>query len=208
MNQTSTNVTPPKPDNPVHQWRITKISMTSLYDRYWKGEHTVSHISDEGSKQGYRGSRTSQTEELLIAVHQCRHFTQFIVSVEGLIGKEAKTVLKVLAARKATKAGNTYSNVTGYMRERLSIVIVSEPPMCASGAPESPDVNNEQYTPPVGGYGRDGPPQILGTKCFSVSKNGFTISRSFHSQSSNLKFEKTMLYPNPHKSHPLQRQSV
>jgi hypothetical protein len=45
------------------------------------------------------------------------HFKEELnVSLDGLIGKEAKTVLKVLAARIATKAGNTYSSVMGYMR--------------------------------------------------------------------------------------------
>jgi hypothetical protein len=46
------------------------------------------------------------------------------VSVDGLIGKEAKTVLKVLEARISTKAGKTYVNVVGYMRARLTIEIV------------------------------------------------------------------------------------
>jgi hypothetical protein len=41
------------------------------------------------------------------------HFTPFIVSVDGLIGKEVKTILKVLAAIIATNAGNTYSNFMG-----------------------------------------------------------------------------------------------
>jgi hypothetical protein len=50
-----------------------------------------------------------------------------------LIGKEAKTVLKVLAAR-TTKAGNTYSNVMGYMRARLSIAIVRASHVCIRGS--------------------------------------------------------------------------
>jgi hypothetical protein len=51
-----------------------------------------------------------------------------------LIGKEAKTVLKVLAAITATKAGKTYSNVMGYMRARLSIVIVRATHVCLRGS--------------------------------------------------------------------------
>jgi hypothetical protein len=56
------------------------------------------------------------------------------VSVDGLIGKEAKTVLKVLAARTATKAGKTYSNVMGYMRACLSIAIVRATYVCLRGS--------------------------------------------------------------------------
>jgi hypothetical protein len=43
-------------------------------------------------------------------LNQRRQFTPFIVSVDSLIGKEAKSVLKVLAARAANKAGKMYSN--------------------------------------------------------------------------------------------------
>jgi hypothetical protein len=57
-----------------------------------------------------------------------------MVSVDGLIGKEANTVLKVLAARTATKAGNTYSNIMGYMRARPSIVIVRATHVCLRGS--------------------------------------------------------------------------
>jgi N-acetylmuramic acid 6-phosphate (MurNAc-6-P) etherase len=46
------------------------------------------------------------------------------VSGGGLIRKEAKMVLKVLAARTAIKAGKTYSNIMGYVRARLIIAIV------------------------------------------------------------------------------------
>jgi hypothetical protein len=42
---------------------------------------------------------------LQLCINQHCHFTPFIVSAEGLIGKEAKTVLKVIAARTATKVG-------------------------------------------------------------------------------------------------------
>jgi hypothetical protein len=38
---------------------------------------------------------------------QHHHFTPFIVLVDALVGKEEHTVLKVLAARTAIKAGKT-----------------------------------------------------------------------------------------------------
>jgi hypothetical protein len=67
-------------------------------------------------------------------LNHIHHFTPFIVSVDGLIGKEAKTFLKVLAARTATKAGKTYSNVMGYTRARLSISIVRAAHVCLIGS--------------------------------------------------------------------------
>jgi hypothetical protein len=56
------------------------------------------------------------------------------VSVDGLIGKEAKTVLKFLAAGTAITAGKRYSNGMGYMRERLSIAIFRASRVCLRGS--------------------------------------------------------------------------
>jgi hypothetical protein len=65
---------------------------------------------------------------------QRHHFIPFIVSVDGLIRKEAKMVLKVLAARTSTKSGKMYSNVMGYMRARLSIAIIRATHVCIRGS--------------------------------------------------------------------------
>jgi hypothetical protein len=65
---------------------------------------------------------------------QHHRFTPSIVSVGGLIGKEANTILKFIAARTAIKAGKTYSNVMGYMRARLSISIVRATHVCLRGS--------------------------------------------------------------------------
>jgi hypothetical protein len=67
-------------------------------------------------------------------LNQRCHVTPFIVPVDGLIRKEAKTVLKVLAARTAAKAGKTYSSVMRYMRARLSIAIVRTTHVCLRGS--------------------------------------------------------------------------
>jgi hypothetical protein len=94
-----------------------------------------SHLSDEGPKKGSQGSRMSQEEEILTAVPQPEcHFTSFIVSFDGLTGKEAETVLKFLAARTTNKAGNKYSNIMGYMRAHLSISIVRATHVCLRGS--------------------------------------------------------------------------
>jgi hypothetical protein len=67
-------------------------------------------------------------------LEQRRYFTPFVVSVDGLLGKGAKTVLKVLAARTATKACKSYSNVMGHLRARTSIVIVRATHVCLRGS--------------------------------------------------------------------------
>jgi hypothetical protein len=57
-----------------------------------------------------------------------------MVSVDGLLGKEANAVLKVLAARTATKAGKSYLNVMGHLRTRMSIAIVRKTHVCLRGS--------------------------------------------------------------------------
>jgi hypothetical protein len=76
----------------------------------------------------------NKKKHLQPCLDQRRRFTPFSVSVDGLIGKEVKTVLKVLAARTATKAGKTHSNVMGYMRTRLSKAIVRATHVCLRGS--------------------------------------------------------------------------
>jgi hypothetical protein len=48
--------------------------------------------------------RLKKKKYLQPCLDQLRRFTPFIVSADGLIGKEVNMVLKVLAARTATKA--------------------------------------------------------------------------------------------------------
>jgi hypothetical protein len=78
--------------------------------------------------------RLKKKKYLQQCLDQRCQFAPFIVSVDGLIGEESKTVLKVLAERTVTKAGNMYSNVMVYMRARLSIAIVRSIHVCIRGS--------------------------------------------------------------------------
>jgi hypothetical protein len=71
---------------------------------------------------------------LQACLEQRQHFTPFVVSVDRLLGKEANTVLKVLAARTATTSGKSYSNVVGHLRARMSIVSVRATHVCLRGS--------------------------------------------------------------------------
>jgi hypothetical protein len=44
--------------------------------------------------------------------------------VDGLLGKEAKTVIKVIAQISAKKAGMSYSQYCGFIRARLNMAII------------------------------------------------------------------------------------
>jgi len=65
---------------------------------------------------------------------QRRHFTPFVVSTDGLLGKEAKTLLKVLSTLLAEKWGKSYSEVCGYVNARMSIAIVRATHLCIRGS--------------------------------------------------------------------------
>jgi predicted RNA-binding Zn-ribbon protein involved in translation (DUF1610 family) len=71
---------------------------------------------------------------LQACLEQRQHFTTSMVSVDGLLGKEAKTVFKFLAARIATKAGKSYSNVMGHLRARMRIAIIRVTHVCLRGS--------------------------------------------------------------------------
>jgi hypothetical protein len=65
---------------------------------------------------------------------QRRHFTPFVVSVDGLLGREAATFSKRLAAKLASKRQRTYSEVCGYVNARLSITIIRATHLCLRGS--------------------------------------------------------------------------
>jgi hypothetical protein len=51
-----------------------------------------------------------------------------VVSTDGLIGKEAKTLLKNI--HPIDKGGKSYSDVCGYVNARMSIAIVRATHLC------------------------------------------------------------------------------
>jgi hypothetical protein len=67
-------------------------------------------------------------------LEQRRHFTPFVCSTDGLLGREAQTFAKRLAAKLASKWQKTYSQVCGYVKARLSIAIVRATHLCLRGS--------------------------------------------------------------------------
>jgi hypothetical protein len=84
---------------------------------------------DESSPRGRWGICAPALPEVLTKYLQpCldkrHHFAPFVVSVDVLVGKEARTVSKTLAENQAHKIGKLYSYLCGFLRARLCIVIV------------------------------------------------------------------------------------
>jgi len=61
---------------------------------------------------------------------QHRHFTPFVVSVDGLLGKEAQRVIQALAGHLANRSKYNYSQVCTFVCAHLSIAIVHAMHMC------------------------------------------------------------------------------
>jgi hypothetical protein len=67
-----------------------------------------------------------------------RHFTPFVCSVDGMLGREAKTFAQRLAAMLANRWEKSYSQVCGYVNSRLSISIVRATHLCMRGGSRVP----------------------------------------------------------------------
>jgi hypothetical protein len=71
---------------------------------------------------------------MLSKTYQRRHFTPFVVSTDGLLGREASTFAKRLAQKLAIKWQRSYSQVCGYVNARLSIAIIRATHLCLRGS--------------------------------------------------------------------------
>jgi hypothetical protein len=67
-------------------------------------------------------------------LEQRKHFTPFVVSTNGLIGREAGELLKRLSLRLADKWERPYSIVRGFVNAQMSIAIVRATHLCLQGS--------------------------------------------------------------------------
>ena len=65
---------------------------------------------------------------------QRRHFTPFVVSADGLLGREAEVLLNRLAGKISVKWGKPYSEVCGFVRARMSIAMIRATHLCLRGS--------------------------------------------------------------------------
>ena len=67
-------------------------------------------------------------------LQQRRTFTPFVVSSDGLLGREAKSLIKQLSVLLTEKWNKPYSVVCGIIRSRISIAIVRASHQCIRGS--------------------------------------------------------------------------
>jgi hypothetical protein len=73
-------------------------------------------------------------KSLASCVAQRRHFTPYLVSTNGLLGKKAKCLLKKLSTALADKWEKLYAVVRGHVNARMSIAIVRATQICLRGS--------------------------------------------------------------------------
>lgn len=99
-----------------------------------------SYKDQDPSKVLANQEREKKRKYLNLLLDQHKHFTPFVVSVDGLIGKEAHTLVKKLAELLAEKTGKPYSQCCNFVRTRISIAIARATHLCLRGtrAPRQP----------------------------------------------------------------------
>jgi hypothetical protein len=68
--------------------------------------------------------REKKKKYLKAYLKQRWHFSPFVVSTNGLLGKESQTLLKKLSVLLAEKWEKPYSEICGYVNARMSIAMV------------------------------------------------------------------------------------
>jgi hypothetical protein len=67
-------------------------------------------------------------------LEQRKHFTPFVVSADGLLGRKAAKLLERLALHLADKWERPYSVVHGFVNAQMSIAIVRASHLCLQGS--------------------------------------------------------------------------
>ena len=81
---------------------------------------------------------SAETEKKRKYHHACERrraaFTPFVVSVDGILGKEAKTLIDRLSDRLASKWGKSYEETVSWVRTRLSFAVLRATDLCIWGS--------------------------------------------------------------------------
>jgi hypothetical protein len=93
-----------------------------------------SYRSRDPAKVLEQHEREKKRKYLQPCLEQRRHFSPFVASTDGMLGKEATTMLKKLSARIAEKSGERYSKVCGAIKARMSIAIARATHLCLRGS--------------------------------------------------------------------------
>jgi hypothetical protein len=98
-----------------------------------------SNHSKDSDKVLAAHERKKKKKYLGVCLEQSRYFSPFVASsADGLLGKEAKILLRKLSAMLAEKWEKPYAEVCGYANARMSIAIVRPTHLCICGSRSIP----------------------------------------------------------------------
>ena len=93
-----------------------------------------SHVSRK-TEAGIKSAENKKKKKYLVpCLEQRRHFTPFIVSCEGMKGKETDTFIRRLAQRLSKKWHRPHSRTVGFIRSRFAISLVRAKNRCLRGS--------------------------------------------------------------------------
>jgi hypothetical protein len=88
--------------------------------------------------------REKKKKHLKACLEQHRHFSPFVASTDGLLGKESQTLHKKLSTLLPEKWEKPYSKICGYVNTRMSIAMVRATPLPLFMGLSNPNESNEQ----------------------------------------------------------------
>jgi hypothetical protein len=94
----------------------------------------ASYASSTPEKVLRKHEQEKKKKYLESCLEQRRHFTPFVCSTDGMLGLEAKQLLKRIAGKLAIRWKTTYSQVCGYVNARMSIAILRATHLCLRGS--------------------------------------------------------------------------
>ena len=95
---------------------------------------TLSHHHKFPEKCLQTSDKEKKWKYLKACLWQRRQLSPYVVSVDCLIGMEAKATLKRIAIRLAKKCKQPYSRTCGYLNSRAAITLVRATYLCIRGS--------------------------------------------------------------------------
>ena len=120
-------------DNDDEDWDCTRgdLLLRNLFDKQMDvivdvricNTDASSYQSVSPAKALERNEKEKKRKYLQPCLKQRRSFTPFVMSVDGMLGNEAKSLLKAIAMKLSKKWERPYSVVCGFIKSRLSFAI-------------------------------------------------------------------------------------
>ena len=111
-----------------------KQGTNSVHDMRSVNTDALTYQLKEPEKCLHEAEKVKKKMYLQACLQQRRHFSPFVASVDRLLGVETTATLKRITNRLATKWKQSYSKTCGYVKIRISIILVRATHHCIRGS--------------------------------------------------------------------------